>query len=160
MYTDINLRVSEDQDISAVVSTIVSTDSIDLNPDGGIGQNQPPDIGSGMKIKAAFTITEAVVGTVSTVQFQIITDSTADLATTPLVIGTSLAIVEANLTLGQIIYVEMNQDFNDAQGTVQRFLGAQYVIAVATTTLGLVTTNFVIDVADGKRFYRSGFVVA
>lgn len=160
MYTDLNLRVSVDQDISAVVSTIVSTDSIDLNPDDGIGQNQPPDIGAGMKIRAAFQITEAVVGTVSTVQFQIITDSTADLATTPLVIGTSLAIPEANLTLGQLIYVEMNMDMNDAQGVVQRFLGAQYVIAVATTTLGTVTTNFVIDVADGKRFYRSGFVVA
>ncbi len=160
MYTDINLRVSEDQDISVAVSTVVSTDSIDLNPDAGIGQNQPPDIGSGMKIKAAFVITEAVVGTTSTVQFQIITDSTADLATTPIVIGTSRAIIEANLTLGQIIYVEMNQDFNDTQGHVQRFLGAQYVIAVNTTTLGTVTTNFVIDVADGKRFYRSGFVVA
>ena len=92
MYTDVNMRVSVAQDISAVVSTIVSTDSIDLAP-STIGGNQAPDIGSGMKIRAAFTITEAVVGTVSTVQFQIITDSTADLATTPLVIGTTLAIL-------------------------------------------------------------------
>jgi len=160
MFTDINMRVSVAQDISAIVSTIVSTDSIDLNPDAGIGNNQPPDIGSGMKIRAAFTITEAVVGTVSTVQFQIITDSTADLATTPLVLGTSLAIPEANLTLGTNIFVEMNYDVGDVQGVVQRFLGAQYVIAVATTTLGTVTTNFVIDPQDGQRFYRSGFTVA
>jgi hypothetical protein len=160
MYTDINMRVSEDQDISAVVSTIVSTDSIDLNPDDGIGQNQPPDIGAGMKVRAAFNITEAVVGTSSFVQFQIITDSTADLATTPLVLGQTEPIPEADLFLGALIFVEMNVDVNDAQGMVQRFLGAQYVISAATTTLGLVTANFVIDIADGKRFYRSGFVVA
>jgi len=159
MYTDVNMRVSVAQDISAVVSTIVSTDSIDLNPDTGIGLNQAPDIGSGMKIRAAFTITEAVVGTVSTVQFQIITDSTADLATTPLVVGTTLAIPEAQLTLGKQIFVEMNQDLLDSQGLVQRFLGCQYVIAVATTTLGTVTADFILDPADGQRFYRSGFVV-
>ncbi len=160
MYTDALLRVSVDQDISAVVSTIVSTDSIDLNPDGGIGQNQAPDIGSGMKIKGSFTITEAVVGTVSTVQFQIITATDAALTTSVVVVGTSIAIPEAQLTLGKNIFVEMNQDLLDSQGMVQRFLGAQYVIAVATTTLGLVTTNFVIDVQDGQRFYLSGFVVA
>ena len=158
MYTDINMRVSVAQDISAVVSTIVSTDSIDLSPNT-VGGNQAPDIGSGMKIKASFTITEAVVGTVSTVQFQIITDSTADLATTPLVVGTSLAIPEAQLVLGRQIFVEMNQDVLDSQGIVQRFLGAQYVIAVATTTLGTVTADFVIDVQDGHRFYASGFTV-
>ena len=159
MYTDVNMRVSVAQDISAVVGTIVSTDSIDLNPDTGIGLNQAPDIGSGMKIRAAFTIVEVVAGTVSTIQFQIITDSTADLATTPLVIGTSLAIPEAQLVSGAQIFVEMNQDVLDRQGLVQRFLGCQYVIAVATTTTGTVTADVVIDPADGQRFYRSGFVV-
>ena len=158
MFTDINMRVSVAQDISAIVSTIVSTDSIDLAP-STVGGNQAPDIGSGMKIRAAFTITEAVVGTVSTIQFQIITDSTADLATTPLVVGTTLAIPEAQLTLGKQIFVEMNQDLLDSQGLVQRFLGCQYVIAVATTTLGTVTADFILDPADGQRFYRSGFVV-
>jgi hypothetical protein len=158
MYTDVNMQVSVAQDISAVVSTIVSTDSIDLAPQT-IGGNQPIDIGSGMKIRAAFTIVEVVAGTVSTIQFQIITDSTADLATTPLVIGTSLAIPEAQLVSGAQIFVEMNQDVLDRQGVVQRFLGCQYVIAVATTTTGTVTADFVIDVADGQRFYASGFAV-
>lgn len=156
MITDQNLRVSVAQDISAIESTIVSTDSIDMAPASG---NEPIDIGSGMKLRACFTITEAVVGTVSTITFQIITDSTADLATTPLVIGTSIAIPEAQLTLGKNIFVEMNQDLLDSQGLVQRFLGCQYVIGVATTTLGTVTANFVVDPQDGQRFYPSGFVV-
>ncbi len=158
MYTDINMRVSVDQDISAVVSTIVSTDSIDLNPNA-IGANQAPDIGSGMKIKAAFTITEAVVGTVSTVEFQIITATDAALTTSVVVIGTTIAVPEAQLVLSAQLFAEMNQDVLDRQGMVQRFLGCQYVIAVATTTLGTVTTDFVIDVQDGHRFYASGFTV-
>ena len=152
------MQVSLAQDISQIVGTYVSTDSVDLAPQA-IGANQPIDIGSGMKIRAAFTIVAAVVGTVSTVQFQIITDSTADLATTPLVVGTTLAIPEAQLVAGRQIFVEMNQDLLDSQGVVQRFMGAQYVIAVATTTLGTVTADFVIDVADGQRFYASGFAV-
>ena len=77
MITDRNMRVSLAQDISQIVGTYVSTDSIDMASASG---NEPIDIGSGMKIRAAFTIVAAVVGTVSTVQFQIITDSTADLA--------------------------------------------------------------------------------
>ena len=158
MITDTNLRVSVAQDISAIVSTIVSTDAVDLSPNA-VGGNQAVDIGSGMKIKASFTITEAVVGTVSTVQFQIITAANAALTTTPVVIGTTIAIPEAQLTLGAQFFVEMNQDVLDIQLAAQRFLGAQYVIAVATTTLGTVTTDFVIDVQDGHRFYISGFVV-
>ena len=158
MITDTNLRVSTDADISAIVSTIVSLSSVDLNPNA-IGANQAPDLGSGMKLRAAFTITEAVVGTVSTVQFQIITATDALLTTSVVVIGTSIAIPEADLTLNQQFFVEMNQDVGDTQGLVQRFLGVQYVIAVATTTLGTVTTDFVIDVQDGRRFYLSGFVV-
>ncbi len=158
MYTDINMQVSLAQDISQIVGTYVSTDSIDLSPNT-IGGNQAPDIGSGMKIRAAFSIVAAVVGTVSTVAFEIITDSTADLATTPLVVGTSLAIPEAQLVAGAQIFVEMNQDVLDRQGIVQRFLGARYVIGVATTTLGTVTADFVIDVQDGQRYYISGFTV-
>lgn len=161
MFTDVNLQVSVDQDISQVVGTYVSTDSIDLNDNATAPtSNQPRDIGAGMKIRAAFTITAAVVGTSSTVQFQIITDSTADLATAPVVLGTSIAIPEANLTLGAEVFVEMNTDVNDASAMVQRYLGAQYVIGVATTTAGTVTTNFVIDIQDGRRFYNSGFTVA
>lgn len=158
MYTDLNMQVSLAQDISAVVSTIVSTNSVDLAP-STIGGNQAPDIGSGMKIKAAFTITEAVVGTVSTVQFQIITATDALLTTSVVVLGTTIAVPEAQLTLGAQMFVEMGQDVLDVQGLVQRFLGCQYVIAVATTTLGTVTADFVIDVQDGHRFYASGFSV-
>ena len=105
MITDRNMQVSLAQDISQIVGTYVSTDSIDMASASG---NEPIDIGSGMKIRAAFTIVAAVVGTVSTVQFQIITDSTADLATTPLVVGTTLAIPEAQLVAGRQIFVEMN----------------------------------------------------
>ncbi|MEE8488897.1 MAG: hypothetical protein V3S43_01075, partial [Acidimicrobiia bacterium] len=129
-----------------------------LNP-STIGANQPIDIGSGTKIRAAFTIPAAVVGTVSTVQFQIIT-SAAALLTSPVVIGTSIAIPEARLTINAQFFVEMNQDVLDIMGGgLLRFLGCQYVIAVATTTLGTVTADFVIDVQDGHRFYNSGFAV-
>lgn len=159
MITDRFMQVSLAQDISQIVGTYVSTDSIDLNPDAGIGANQAPDIGIGTKIRAAFTIVAAVVGTVSTVAFEIITAADALLTTTPVVIGTSIAIPEAELVAGAQIFVEMNPDVLDRQSGVQRFLGARYVVAVATTTAGTVTADFVIDLQDGHRHYRSGFTV-
>ncbi len=160
MLTDAFLRVSADQDISQVAGTFVSTDSIDLNPDGGIGGNQPPDLGMGRAIHATFSLTAAVTsGGAATISFQLITAANAALTTTPLVIAQTLPIALAQMTLGAQFFLSPNSDVDDRQGLLQRFLGAQYVIATATTTAGTVTTDIVLDQSDGRRFYNSGLTV-
>ncbi len=159
MFTDRFMRVSLAQDISQVVATYVSTDSIDLAPDA-IGGNQAPDIGMGMAIRASFVLPAAVTsGGAATVQFQVITAANAALTTTPVVIGTTQAIALAQLVINAQFFVNVQPDVLDRAGAVQRFLGAQYVIAGATTTAGTVTADFVIDLQDGHRHYISGFTV-
>lgn len=160
MLTDAFLRVSEGQDISQVAGSYVSTDSIDLNPDGGIGGNQAPDLGTGRAIQAFFTLPVAVTsGGAATVVFQLITAANAALTTTPLVLAATLPIALAQLTLGAQFTLSPNSDVDDRQAIVQRFLGARYVIATATTTAGTVTTDIGVDQSDGRRFYRTGITV-
>lgn len=160
MLTDAFLRVSVDQDISQVVATYVSTDSIDLNPDGGIGANQAPDLGMGRAIHAIFSLTAAVTsGGAATISFQLITATDIALTASVLVLAQTLPIALAQMTLGAQFTLSPNSDVDDRQGLAQRFLGAQYVIAGATTTAGTVTTDISLDQSDGRRFYRTGITV-
>lgn len=152
MITDDLLRVSVDQDISQTVETYVSTSSIDLGA-------QPRDMGMGMAIHATFSLTAAVTSAgAATIQFQIITSAAAAL-TSPVVMATTPAIALAQLALGAQFFLDVNPDVDDRAAGVLRFLGAQYVIAGATTTAGTVTTDFVLDRQDGRRFHNSGFTV-
>jgi hypothetical protein len=142
MITDKLLRVSEDQ---AVTATAVSTDTIDLS----IAR----DIGEGEALYMNFAVTTAMVGGTS-VKFEVISSATANLGS-PTVIGSTDAIVTADLTLGRNIAVRINPVIGS---NGQRYLGARYTV-VGTYSAGKITADVVMNIQDGRSFYASGFSV-
>lgn len=142
MITDKLLRVSEDQ---ALTTTAVSTNTIDLS----IAR----DIGEGQDLFMNFAVTTALAGGTS-VKFEVISSAAANLGS-PTVIGSSDAIVTADLVAGKNVAVRINPVI---ASNGQRYLGARYTIS-GTYTSGAVTADVVTDIQDGKKFYASGFTV-
>lgn len=143
MITDKLLRVSTDQ---ALTTTAVSTDTIDLS----IAR----DIGEGNELYMNFAMTTALAGGTS-VKFEVIGATNAALSSGVVVLGSSDAVVTADLVAGKNVAVRINPQI---ASTGQRYLGARYTIS-GTYTSGAVTADVVMNVQDGKKFYASGFTV-
>lgn len=143
MITDKLLRVSTDQ---AVTTTAVSTDTIDLSV--------ARDMGEGGEITMNFAMTEAFAGGTST-KFEVIIADNAALSSNVVVVGSSDAIVTADLVLGKNVAVRINPLIGS---TGKRYMGARYTVS-GTNTAGKVTADIVEAIQDGKKFYASGFSV-
>lgn len=143
MITDKLLRVSTDQ---AVTTTAVSTDTIDLSV--------ARDMGEGGEITMNFAMTEAFAGGTST-KFEVIIADNAALSSNVVVVGSSDAIITADLTLGKNVAVRINPQIGS---TGKRYMGARYTVS-GTNTAGKVTADIVEAIQDGKKFYASGFSV-
>lgn len=142
MITDKLLRVSENQ---AVTVTAVSTDTIDLKV--------ARDMGEGHNLFMNFAVTAALTGGTS-VKFEVISSANANLSS-PTVIGSSDAIVTADLTAGKNVAVAINPQI---ASNGQQYLGARYTVS-GTYSAGTVTADVVETVQDGQKYYASGFSV-
>ena len=143
MITDKLLRVSEDQ---AITTTAFSTDTIDL----GVAR----DVGEGTALYMNFAVTTALANGTS-VKFEVVTSANANLSS-PVVVGSSDAILTAALTVGKNVVVRINPDI---AGKGKRYLGARYTVA-GTFNAGKVTADVVETIGDGQKYYASGFTVA
>ena len=143
MITDKLLRVSEDQ---AITTTAFSTDTIDL----GVAR----DVGEGTALYMNFAVTTALANGTS-VKFEVVISDNANLSS-PVVVGSSDAILTAALTVGKNVVVRINPDI---AGKGKRYLGARYVVT-GTMNAGKVTADVVETIGDGQKYYASGFTVA
>jgi len=126
MITDKLLRVSTDQ---AVTTTAVSTDTIDLSV--------ARDMGEGGEITMNFAMTEAFAGGTST-KFEVIIADNAALSSNVVVVGSSDAVITADLTLGKNVAVRINPQIGS---TGKRYMGARYTVS-GTNTAGLASLLF------------------
>ena len=143
MITDKLLRVSEDQ---AITTTAFSTDTIDLGT--------ARDIGEGTALYMNFAVTTALANGTS-VKFEVVISDNANLSS-PVVVGSSDAILTAALTVGKNVVVRINPDI---AGKGKRYLGARYTVA-GTFNAGKVTADVVETIGDGQKYYASGFTVS
>ena len=143
MITDKLLRVSEDQ---AITTTAFSTDTIDLGT--------ARDIGEGTALYMKFCVTTALANGTS-VKFEVVTSANANLSS-PVVVGSSDAVLTAALTAGKNVVVRINPDI---AGKGKRYLGARYTVA-GTFNAGKVTADVVETIGDGQKYYASGFTVS
>ena len=143
MITDKLLRVSEDQ---ALTTTAVSTNTVDL----GVAR----DIGEGTPLYMNFAVTTALANGTS-VKFEVVISDNANLSS-PVVVGSSDAILTAALTVGKNVVVRINPDI---AGKGKRYLGARYTVS-GTYNAGKVTADVVETIGDGQKYYASGFTVS
>jgi len=145
MITDKNLRVSTAQ---AVTASAVSTDTIDLLT--------ARDMGEGEALYVHFSVDAAATSAgATTVDFQVIGSAAAAL-TSPVILGASGPIAKADLIIGKKIAVRINPQIGSL---AYRYLGANYVVAVANLSAGAFTADVVMDIGDGLKYYASGFSV-
>ena len=156
MITDINMRVADDFNVT---SSDVSPDSIDTNPTAPVGQTFGMfEVGDPLFM----VVTLNSIGTpgAGTIQFAIIADSTADLATAPIIIGRSNIIADEDLLIGKFnLVVTPNPDIENLQAQHKRFIGCSFIAGTDLPAGFNFTVDFVTDYADGLRFHKSGFEI-
>lgn len=146
MMTDKNLRVSSAQSVTA---TAVSTDAIDLR--------QARELGKGESLEFVFTSATGVSGG-TTIEFQIIGATAANLTTGQVVLQSSGAIAVANLAAvanAGMTPIVLRLD-PKLVGTGLQFLGAKFVVVgspTGTWTVDVVPENS----ATSASYYPTGF---
>lgn len=126
--------------------TILSTNTYDAGT--------ARDFGEGEDLLARIEVVTTFVGGTS-VTVNVIEADDAALSTNVTVLGSSGAIVTANLAAGARFAIEINPRIGS---TGRRYKGLQYVI-VGTYTAGAVIGDFGVEVQDGQKFYPSGYAV-
>ena len=145
MITDKYLRLSEDQE---VLTTAVSTNTIDLS--------QARDIGEGKPLYMVFTVTTAFTRAAGalTVTMNVLTDDDAALGS-PTTLASTGAIDKTSLTAGAQFVLQIPPTIG-SKG--ERYLGASFTNS-ATADTGKVTVDIVETFQDGKKYYPSGYTV-
>ncbi|MFM0513096.1 Bbp16 family capsid cement protein [Paraburkholderia sp. RL17-373-BIF-A] len=139
-------------DTQAITVTANSSNVIDTMPSGG--PNTKAGLGDGQDITLFALVMQAFAGGTS-VQIQLISADTADLATNPVVHYDTGAIVLAALTAkARLIGVDL------PYGKYRRYLGLKYTV-VGTMTAGTVLAALIEDLQtfSGTTDYAKGFSV-
>lgn len=124
MYVDENLQVSDAQGLT---TSALSTSSVNLG-------STTPDIGPGRQLYCIITIDTscAVADAAKTVTFAVVTDSTADLATSARTILQTEAYVGAVITAGRApIVIPIPLGIND------QYIGVYYTLSTTFTSFAV-----------------------
>ena len=136
----------------AVTASAVSANTLDLSLARDIGP------GEDLSIFVAVDETAASAGA-TTVEFQVISSAAAAL-TSPTVLMSSGPIGKSELTAGRkLIELKVPRAILLAQPVGQRYIGLNYVVAVANLSAGKFTAGIIVDFQDQKKDYASGFSI-
>lgn len=149
MYVD---KQEEFSDSQVLTATAISTNVLDLNPNGSANTLQ--DIGAGENMYLVVQVDVALTsGGATTLVVTLESDSTADLATSPTVHWTSATIPKATLVAGYELVIKLPPD------NYERYLGVRYTVATGPFTAGSISAFLTKD-AQRNRQYASGFSVS
>lgn len=131
MYTDAQLRPSENQDLAGAAATTVSTNSVDLLADNR-------NLGRGQPMRARVDVTEAFAGGTS-LEVQYVESDNSDLSSAT-VLATTGTIALANIPgVGDGPVMDIPLPDN-----TKRYVGFRYV-TVGTMTAGMVSSHILSD---------------
>lgn len=154
MYVDSQLLFSDAQ---AVTATAISTNVVDLNPDAGGLSLGLQDIGIGEEVYLYVTTQTSVTDTGSdaTLVVTLESDSTANLATAPVVhIATGTLAFATYASAGTVVFAGKLP-----VADYKRYLGVRYTVASGPFTAGNFNAFLTKDIQRYKN-YASGFTVA
>lgn len=134
------------QTVTGTDTTVLSDYSIDL----GVAR----DVGEGEPLFMRVQVDTAASGGTS-VEFQVVGATAATLASGLVVLGSSGAIAVASVAAGARFYVPVPPK---VASLGLRYLGCRFA-TVGAVAAGKYIVDFTHEVADGKKFYASGFAV-
>lgn len=137
MILDERLEFADALSCVANVGNAILGDVIDLGATPTLR-----DIGNGEPLYLVIQVDTAITGTTSTVQWQLASDSTANLATSKTVHLDTGAIAEATLVAGYTKVYAL-----PAEATYERYLGIWQTVAVNNLSAGKVNIFLTHDVA-------------
>ena len=141
MILDSRLEFADGEDISQSTGTYLATNQIDMET--------ARDIGQGRQMYLVIQIDVAVVGSSSTVNFRLRSDSSAAIhATTSTAHLETGAIAEAVLVAGHQITLALPNEGN----AYERYLGLQAIVGTATTTAGTYSAFLTFDPQGWKAY--------
>lgn len=143
-------KTNEFSDSQAVTATAISTNVIDLNPDGA---NPILDIGSGEPVELIVQVdTTATAAGAATVSVSLESSDAPGLTSSTVHITTG-AIALAGLTAGTEI-----ARFRLPAGDYKRYLGVRYTVGTGPLTAGAFSA-FIVKDGQSRRTYKSGWAV-
>jgi len=133
-------------DINSEPATIIFPNSIDLGVTGR-------DPGNGKPVYVNFAVTEAFTdgGDSATATFKVISDSTADLATSATVHLVTPGYLKAALALGNTFSFQLPEGVS--VNTYERYLGVEVVVGTAGFDAGMITAWLSPDPVQGWKAY-------
>lgn len=142
---------NEFSDAQAVTATAISTNVIDLYSD-----NTLRDIGTGEEVYLVFSIpTTFTAAGAATLTAALVSDSTANLATSPTTHVTLLnAVPVASLVAGTQYSVRL------PAGDYERYLGVQYTVATGPMTAGAIDAFLSKDVQRWRSYANASDILA
>lgn len=156
MITDALTRVSNGQ---LVTVTAVSASSIDT----GDALLLTKQVAAGNPIYCVITVAGDVTAAgAATVTFEVITATDALLTAGIQVLAVTEAIGIADLNSATAVLAPivmcLKPDVNSVQDSYLRFLGVRYTVATGPlTVISAFNADFVVDYADARTHYRSGY---
>jgi hypothetical protein len=142
------------QSIVGTNTSVLSTNVIDL-ASGGIPSGQTRDMGSGADYDYLRTIVTTAFAGATSVEFQAIQHDDTAQSTNVTVVGTTGAVLLANLTLGARLVAQINPRIG-SKG--QRYMSGRFVI-VGAGSAGTAFVDIGAEFQDGQKFYPNGFAV-
>ena len=141
MIMDSLLEFADSQSIAATASTILSTNVVNLQ--------EARDMGNGQPLYLVIQIDTAVVGSSSTINFRLRSDSTAAIhATTSTSHIETGAIAEAVLVAGYQVVIPLPIEGN----AYEQYIGVQAIIGTATTSAGAYSAFLTLDPIGWKSY--------
>jgi hypothetical protein len=142
MILDAQNRFSDAQ---ALTATAASTDEIDLSVDRDIGIGEPMGVVITVGVAADFTTTD------ETYQFDVRTDSAADMSVSPEVIA-SRVILATDLTAGSIHVLPL-------PNVNERYIDVNYTLGGTTPTVTVSAYLQPLSMIDGYRTYANSYSI-
>ena len=136
-------------------ATYPCADIIDTESDTVSGGTQNNDFAEGRTLNAVFNVTTALAGGTNAT-FRIVMSAATNLSS-PVVIASTGAIATADLGAGKLIALKLDPGLIGRANL--RYIGAE-VVTTGTHSAGNVSAQLVLDIQDGRRFYKGGFTVA
>lgn len=135
MYLDERTEFADAESCILAIGNEIRGDVIDLGSAPTLR-----DIGNGQPVYLVLQVSTAFVGATSTSQFQLLSDSTANLATSATTHWDSGAIPVATLVAGYTLVIPL-----PIEATYERYLGLWHTVATANVTAGEINAFLTLD---------------